>query len=295
MRPINITKITWFLFRNLSPWEIHERKQLLRKVVNVLIIAIYVVVGIFIFLNETGRLNFMNSKSQVGSIKGGPASSDNNITFISEKDSLSKGVQALEAISANPLTDTSMLDGRLKKNSGDSMMSIVHVELASKKDSLSVGADICSIIIEKPKPKQVSGSQDYWYSPLVDLAYADKLRSSYSGCVMEHLEQPYASVALAISAIIAYQDKGQNGFNFLGEKVWDKKEFNNASEYFKEFSLIFNPADIEDKYFDKYQGKKVPLSEQYWRAYVEKFFPDVQPKTVRDLMQRWGFRYTEIK
>jgi hypothetical protein len=99
---------------------------------------------------------------------------------------------------------------------------------------------------------------------------------------------------MAVSAMFAYQQDELRDFNFLGEKMWGKKKFNNAEEYFREFSLVFNPANIENEYFDKYQGKDVPLEEQFWRAYLDKFFPNINPKTIREVMKKWGYDYTEF-
>ena len=295
MRFINFQGLTWLLFRNLSPWEIHERKKLLRKVVLALVLVIYIVGGIVIYLYETNKLKFFNSERQDELVKENSVD-QKNVALITVRDTLFKNDSMLNP--AFPKTiDSTVVDDRFISNvAGDSSISVLHGEMVGlKSDSLFVASDKCHIIPEKPKPKSIQESQEYWYSPLVDLAYADKIRNYYSGCVVDHLEQPYASVALAVSAILAYQDEGQNGFNFLGGKVWKDKKFENASDYFKEFAVIFNPGEIEDEYFDKYQGKRVPLSEQYWRAYVEKYFPDVHPQTVKQVMQRWGYRYTEIE
>ncbi len=152
---------------------------------------------------------------------------------------------------------------------------------------------ICGMPFDKNEKKYNRTPEEDWFSLLMDLNYADKFRARYIGCVSEYLEQPYATFAMAVSTLYAYEQDDLYNFNFLGERIWGKKKFNNASEYFNEFARIFNPDDIEDEYFEDFKEMNISADEQRWRAYMKKNFPNAPPNTIRTLMRRWGYGFTE--
>ena len=146
---------------------------------------------------------------------------------------------------------------------------------------------------DKSEKKYHQTPEEDWFSLLMDLNYADKFRARYIGCVSEHLEQPYATFAMAITILYAYEKDDLTDFNFLGKKIWGQKKFRDAEEYFDEFARIFNPDDIEQEYFDALKEMNISKDEQQWRAYMKKNFPKAPPNTVRTLMRRWGYGFTE--
>ena len=293
MQIFNFFNANWSRNKNLSAWEAHQRKQLLRKIVTGTIVLFYILAGAMIYLYESG--SFDRSKPIVVSDDGKAVQVELREVVllppepsvqppIKDDSNLEKEDNASIVLPATQERETTELAEVVAPIAPDEFFVTEEKEIEK-----------CGTLILMPeKNKELTNSSSYWHTPIVDIEYADKIKSYYGGCVSEYLEQPYATAALAISAICAYQQGGPTDYNFLGKDVWGVRKFENASEFFEEFSLVYNPAKIENSYFDKFQESEIPLVEQFWRAYLEKFFPEVHPKAVKELMVRWGYDYTNI-
>ncbi len=290
MRILNILRFYLTQNRALTAWEIHQKKQLMRKIAYALIVLFYLAVGVLIYLYETGGLDYTVPIVQVEN--GKVVQVELKEVALKPEPVILPPVKGDSSLFINSKQYNSpMMDDKLQEAEIVDPP-IEHIEEPTTQTNTT---ETCGILVEMPKmKKQLPNSTSYWYAPTIDIDYANRIRNNYTGCVLEHLEQPYASVALAVSAICAYHQGGPKDFNFLGEEVWGVRKFSNAGEYFEEFSQVYNPAKIEDMYFDQYQGKDITLVEQFWRAYLNKFFPDVHPKKVKDLMQSWGYEFTEL-